>query len=208
MAVNKLLALSGNHFLHTLDVLYGHLVVRVGYARVAVLFLVEQRQLALLVGQEYDLIVNHRLRIRYIVRHGHQIHRHFRVVDLYVRIGAYHGRQRGIVHIHKAVHLATLVAHRYRLIVRLEVRHRHDAVFEVHGEIAIHILACLGFVQELRLHAAVMQLVVNLAYLYQEVAPLLVVEREQAAFLRFLRDSQVAKAVRVAASLEIAEIGR
>ena len=43
---------------------------------------------------------------------------------------------------------------------------------------------------------------------YEEIAPLLAVVGEQPAFFRFLRDGQVTHAVRVVASLEIAEIGR
>ena len=46
-----------------------------------------------------------------------------------------------------------------------------------------------------------------LADFHEEVAPFPVVEGEQAAFLRFLRDSQVAETVRVGPSLEVAEVG-
>ena len=154
------------------------------------------------------MVIDHRLGVRYVVHHRSQIDRHFRVVHLDVRVRTYHRGQCGTVHVHKAVHLAAFVAHRHRFIVRLEVRHRHGAVFEVHGEVAVDILARLGFVQEPGLYAAVMQLVMHLADFHEEIAPLLVVERVQAALFRLLRDGQVAKAVRVGTPFEVAEIRR
>ena len=48
----------------------------------------------------------------------------------------------------------------------------------------------------------------HFAYLDQKVAPLLVVEREQAALLRLLRDGQVTHAVRIVTPLEVTEVGR
>ena len=204
--VHQLFALAGYHVLHPLDVLDGHLVARIRNAGVPVLLLVEQREFTLLSGQEDDLVVHHRLGVRDAVDDRYEVHRHFRVVHLDIRVRAYQRGQRGAVHVHEAVHLAAFVAHRHRFVVRLEVRHRHDTVFEVHREIAVHILARFGLVQESHLHAAVAQLVVYFADLHEEIAPLLAVIREQAAFLRLLRDGQVTKAVRVRTSLEIAEI--
>ena len=64
MCIYQLLALTGDDFLYTLDVLDSHLVVRIGNARVAVLLFVEQRQLTLLVGQEDDLVIDYRLGVR------------------------------------------------------------------------------------------------------------------------------------------------
>ena len=89
VCIYQLLALTGDDFLHTLDVLDRHLVVRIGNARVAVLLFVEQRQLTLLVGQEDDLVIDHRLGVRDAVHHRHQIDGHFRVVDLDIRVRTY-----------------------------------------------------------------------------------------------------------------------
>ena len=161
-----------------------------------------------MVGQEDDLVINHSLGVRYAVHHRHQIHRHFGIVYLNIRVGTDQRRECGAVHVHEAVHFATLVAHRNSLIVRLEVRHRDSAVVEIHGEVAIHILARFGFVQESGLHTAVTQLVVYLADFHKEVTPFLVVEREKTAFLSLLRDGQVTKAVRVLAATEITEVRR
>ena len=66
--------------------------------------------------------------------------------------------------------------------IHLEVGHRDNPVLEVHGEVAVNERIRLGLIQELRLYARVMELVMHLAYLHEEVAPLLAVEREQAAF--------------------------
>ena len=52
------------------------------------------------------------------------------------------------------------------------------AVLKVHGEIAVHVFARFGFVQEPGLYPGIVQLVMHFAYLDQKVAPLLVVERE------------------------------
>ncbi|EEX47009.1 hypothetical protein BACFIN_05238 [Bacteroides finegoldii DSM 17565] len=155
VGVHELAAFAGNDFLHPFDVLDGHLVARVGDARVPVFLFVQQGQLPLLVGQEDDLVIDHRLRVRNVVDDRHDIDRHFRVVDLDVGIWAYQRGQRGVVHVHDTVYLAAFVTHRDGFIVRLEVGHRHDAVFEIHGEIAVHVLARLRLVQELHLHAAV-----------------------------------------------------
>ncbi|GFH99286.1 hypothetical protein IMSAGC004_01689 [Bacteroidaceae bacterium] len=208
VGVHELTTLTGDDLLHPLDVLDGHLVARVRDARVPVFLFIQHGQLTLLAGQVNDLVIYHRLRVRDAVDNRHEVHRHFRIVDFDIGIGTDLRGQCGVVHVHKAVHLAAFVTHGDRLLVRLEVGHRHDAVLEVHGEIAVHILACFFLVQELHLHTAVTQLVVYLAYLHKEVAPLLAVIREQAALLRLLRDSQVTHAVRVVASLEIAEVGR
>ena len=80
------------------------------------------------------------------------------------------------------IYLAAFVAHRDCLVVCLEVGHRHDPVLEVHGEIAVHVFARLGFVQELGLYPGIVQLVMHFADLDQKIAPLLVVEREQSLF--------------------------
>ena len=53
-----------------------------------------------------------------------------------------------------------------------------------------------------------MQLVVYFADFHEKITPFLAVERKQPAFLGFLRNRQVARAVRVVAPFEIAEIGR
>lgn len=206
MAVHELLALAGNHLLYTFYVFDRCLVARVGNARVPVLLLVQQRKFTLLVGKEDDLVIDHCIGIRNAVNGRDKIHGHFRVVHFYIGIGSDHRRQRDAVHVHETVHLAALVTHRDALVVRLEVRHRDNTVLEVHGEIPVHVIACLGFVQETRLHAAVPQLVLYLADLDKEITPFLVVEREKAAFPGFLRDGQVTHAVRVRPSLEIPEI--
>lgn len=208
MAVHEHLALPCHDFLHTPDVLHGHLVAGVGDARVAVLLLVECRQFALLVGQEDDLVIHHRLGFRDAVDDGQQVNGHLRIVHLYVGIGSDKRRQGDAVHVHEAVHLAAPAAHRDRLVIHLEVGHRDNPVPEVHGEVAVNELACPRLVQKLRLYAGIVQLVMHLAYLHEEVAPLLAVEREQAALPGFLRDGQVAYAVRVPPAFEIPEIGR
>ena len=207
MAVHEHLALPCNNLLHTLDVFHGHLVAGIGDARVAVLLLVECRQFPLLVGQEDDLVIHHRLGFRYAVDDGQQVNGHLGVVHLDVGVGPYKRRQRHAVHIHEAVHLATLAAHRDRLVVHLEIGHGHDPVPEVHGEVAVNKLFRLRFAQKFRLYARIVQQVMHLTYLHEEVAPLLAVEREQAAFPGFLRDGQVAGAVRVSPSIEVTEIG-
>ena len=204
--VHQLLALAGNHVLYPLDVLDGHLVTRIRNAGVTVLLFVEQREFTLLAGQEDNLVVHHHLGVRYAVDDRYEVYRHFRVVHLDIRVRAYQRGQCGAVHVHEAVHLAAFVAHRHHFVVRLEVRHRDDAVFEVHRKVAVYILARLRLVQESHLHAAVAQLVVYLADLHEEIAPLLAVVGEQAALLRLLRDGQVAKAIRVRTPFEIAEI--
>lgn len=48
----------------------------------------------------------------------------------------------------------------------------------------------------------------TLADFHEKITPFLAVERKQPAFLGFLRNRQVARAVRVVAPFEIAEIGR
>ena len=178
MAVHEHLALPGNYLLHTLDVLHGHLVAGIGDTCVTVLLFVKRRQFPLLVGQEDDLVIDHRLGFRYAVDDGQQVNGHLRIVHLYIGIGPDERRQRGTVHIHEAVHFATLAAHRDRLIVHLEVGHRDNPVLEVHGEVAVNERIRLGLIQELRLYACIVQLVMHLAYLHEEVAPLLAVERE------------------------------
>ena len=89
VCIYQLLALTGDDFLYALDVLDSHLVVRVRNTRVAVFLFVKQRQLTLLVGQEDDLVIDHRLGVRDAVHHRHQIDGHFRVVDLDVRVRTY-----------------------------------------------------------------------------------------------------------------------
>ena len=207
VGVHELLALAGDYLLHPRDVFYGHLVVGVRDARVPVLLFVQQRQLPLLVGQKDYLVVHHRIGVRYVVDDRHEVHRHLRVVHFDIGIGPDQRGQRGVVHVHEAVYFTPFPAHRDGIFVCPEVGHRHDAVLEVHGEVAVYVLARLGLVQEPRLHAAVAQLVVHLADLHEEVAPLLAVVGEQAALLRLLRDGQVAHAVRVGTPLEVAEIG-
>ena len=109
--IYQLFALTGDDLLHTFDILDRHLVVRVRNARMAVLLFVEHCQFPFLVGQEDDLVIDHRLGVRYVVHHRSQIDRHFRVVHLDVRVRTYHRGQCGAVHIHKAVHLTAFVAH-------------------------------------------------------------------------------------------------
>ena len=55
----------------------------------AVSLFVGQRQITLLLGQEDDLVIDHRLGVRDAVHHRHQIDGHFRVVDLDIRVRTY-----------------------------------------------------------------------------------------------------------------------
>ena len=85
--VDQLLAFPCHHLLHALDVLDGHLVARVGHARVAVLLLVKQGQFSLLVRDEYHLVIHYRFGIGYAGHRRYQVHRHAAVVDFHVDVG-------------------------------------------------------------------------------------------------------------------------
>lgn len=191
MRIDKLLALTGNDLLHTLDVLDSHLVARVGNARMTVFLFVQQCQLSFLIGEENHLVVDDSLRTGNTVDSCEQIDRHIRIVHLDVRIWTDKRGQAYAVHIHKAVNLAATVAHGDRFVIRLEVRHRNDLVLEVHCKIAIYILRGFAFGEKPRRNAGIVKLVMNLAHLYQKLAPLLAVVGEEPSFLALLRDSQI-----------------
>ena len=106
VGVHELPALAGDDLLHPFDVLDGHLITRVRDARMSVLLFVQQGQLPLLVGQVNDLVIDHRICVRDTVNDRHEVHRHLRVVHLDIGIGAGQRGQHGVVHVHKAVHLA------------------------------------------------------------------------------------------------------
>lgn len=92
-------------------------------------------------------------------------------------------------------------------VIHLEVSHGDHLVTEVHGEITVNIFIDFLPVQESHLYAGITQLVVNLAYFYKEVSPLLAVKRKQTAFLDFLSDSQVTFVVGIRSAVEVTEIG-
>ena len=121
----------------------------------SVLFLVEHGQFPLLVGKENNLVIDHRFGVRYAVDKGQQIDGHVSIVHLDIGIGPYQRGQGSTVHVHKAVHLASSVAHRNGLVVHPEIGHRDDSVLEIHGEITVHIFVRLTLVQELGLHAGI-----------------------------------------------------
>lgn len=205
--IDQLLAFPCHHLLHTFDVLYRHLVSGIGHTRMAVLLFVKQGQFSLLVGNEYHLVIHHRFGIGNAGHNRHQIHRHTAVVDFHVGVGMDDRRQAHVIHIHKAIHLAPFVSHGDTFVIHLEVSHRDYLVTEVHGEITVNIFIDFLPVQESHLYAGITQLVVNLAYLYKEVSPLLAVKRKQTAFLDFLCDSQVTFAVGIRSAVEVTEIG-
>ena len=89
MGVYEQLALPCNDFLHPLDVLDGHLVARIGNTGVPVLLFVQQGQFPFLIGQEDNLVIDDRLRIRNVVDGSQQVHGHIRVIDLYIGIRSY-----------------------------------------------------------------------------------------------------------------------
>ena len=206
VGIDELLALTGYHLLHTLDVLHSHQVAGVGHGGMAVFLLVEQGKLALLVGHEHHLVEHHAVGTGHAIDDAHEVNGHTGVVHLDIGVGTDDRRQVGTIHIHKAIYLAAAVAHADGLVIDLEVGHRHHLVTEVHGEEAVHILVSFCLAEEAGLHTCIPQLVVHLAYLHQEVAPFLVVERHQAALLIFLCDGQVADAVSKRSAVEIAEV--
>lgn len=205
--IDQLLAFPCHHLLHTLDVFYRHLITGIGHTRMAVLLFVKQGQFSLLVGNEYHLVIHHRFGIGNAGHNRHQIHRHTAVVDFHVGIGTDDRRQAHVIHIHKTIHLAPFVSHGDTFVIYLEVSHGDHLVTKVHGEITVNIFIDFLPVQESHLYAGITQLVVNLAYLYKEVSPLLAVKRKQTAFLDFLSDSQVTFAVGIRSSVEVTEIG-
>ena len=89
MGVHELLAFPCDDLLHPLDVLHGHLVARIGNTGVPVLLFVQQGQFPFLVGQENNLVIDDRLRIRNVVDGSQQVHGHIRVIDLYIGVRPY-----------------------------------------------------------------------------------------------------------------------
>ena len=89
MGVHELLAFPRDDLLHPLDVLHGHLVARIGNTGVPVLLFVQQGQFPFLVGQEDNLVIDDRLRIRNVVDGSQQVHGHIRVIDLYIGVRPY-----------------------------------------------------------------------------------------------------------------------
>ena len=59
MGIDQLLVLSGNDFLHFLDVLHSNEVAGVGHTGMTVLLLVEKGELSLLVRYEEHLVIHH-----------------------------------------------------------------------------------------------------------------------------------------------------
>ena len=59
MGIDQLLVLSGNDFLHFLDVLHCNEVAGVGHTGMTVLLLVEKGELSLLVRYEEHLVIHH-----------------------------------------------------------------------------------------------------------------------------------------------------
>ena len=206
VGIDELLALPRYHLLHSLDVLHSHQVAGVGHGGMAVFLLVEQGKLTLLVGHEHHLVEHHAVGSGHTIDDAHEVNGHTGVVHLDIGIGTDDRRQVGAIHIYKAIHLAAAVAHADGLVIDLEVGHRHHLVTEVHGEEAVHILVSFCLAEEAGLHTCIPQLVVHLAYLHQEVAPFLVVERHQAALLILLCDGEVADAVGKWSAVEIAEV--
>ena len=206
VGIDELLALTGYHLLHSLDVFHSHQVAGVGHGGVAVFLLVEQGKLTLLVGHEHHLVEHYAVGSGHTIDDAHEVNGHTGVVHLDIGVGTDDRRQVGTIHIHKAIHLAATVAHTDGLVIHLEVGHRHHLVTEVHGEETVNILAGFRLSEEAGFHAGIPQLVVYLSYLHQEVAPFLVVERHQAALLVLLCDGEVADAVGKGSAVEIAEV--
>ena len=153
-----------------------------------------------------NLVEHHAVGTGHTIDDAHEVNGHTGVVHLDIGVGTDDRRQVGTIHIHKAIYLAAAVAHADGLVIDLEVGHRHHLVTEVHGEEAVHILVSFCLAEEAGLHTGIPQLVVHLAYLHQEIAPFLVVERHQAALLVLLCDGQVADAVSKRSAVEIAEV--
>ena len=188
VGIDELLAFPGDDLLHGLDVLDGHLVVGVRNARVSVLLLVQHGELALLVGCEEYLVVDEGIDIGDAVYLCQQVNGHDAVVDGQFLAGAQDARQSHGIDIKEAVDLALTVAEVYLLAVHLEVCHADSLVLEVQGEVAVHVVTALPHVKELRFHAAVVQLVDDLADLHEEVFPLGDVEGEQRGLALLLGD--------------------
>ena len=78
---------------------------------------------------------------------------------------------------------------------------------KVHGKIAVDILAGGFLCQKLGTYAGILQLVLYFADFHQKVTPPLVVERKEAALLRFLCHGQVSQAVCIFPAIKVAKIG-
>lgn len=109
VGIDELLALTGYHLLHTLDVLYSHQVAGVGHGGMAVFFLSSRGKLTLLVGHEHHLVEHHAVGSGHAIDDAHEINGHTGVVHLDICVGTDDRRQVGIIHIHKAIHLAATV---------------------------------------------------------------------------------------------------
>ena len=129
------------------------LVARVGNARVPVLLLVQQRKFTLLVGKEDDLVIDHCIGIRNAVNGRDKIHGHFRVVHFYIGIGSIiegsemQSTSTRLYTLQRLSPIETLSSSDLKFVIEI-IR----SLIEVHGEIPVHVIACLGFVQETRLH--------------------------------------------------------
>ena len=176
VSIDQLLVLFGHHFLHTFDVFHSHLIAGVGHTGMTVFLLVKQCQLTFLVGHIDDLVVHHDFCSRNVVHQWHEVNRHTGVVHLNIGERTDGRRQIGAVHIDKAIDFAALIAHINRFFIYLEIAHRHNLVFEVHGKKTINIFACLLLIQEVSCNAGIFELVLHLTYLYQEVTPFLIVK--------------------------------
>ena len=98
------------------------------------------------------------------------------------------------------------VTHPDVFAINLEVTHRVVRIAEVHGEIAVNIVTAFLHIEELGLHAGIMELVMNLAEFVKELIPFLAIIGEETAFLVFLRDAENSLNIRVFPAIEIAEI--
>ena len=206
VAIDELLALPCDNLLHLLDVLHSHLVGRARYAGMTVLLLVEQTQFLLLAWNEYHLVEDDGLRLRHAVDGTHEVNRHGSVVHLDVGVGAYEGGKSDAVDIHEGVHLAAAFTHRDGLVIHLEPGHGDDRVGEVHGEVAVNILARLIFSEQSGAYASVLELVKHLACLHHEVPPATRVVGEKLALLVLLRDDKIGGRVGVFTPFEILEV--
>ena len=206
VAVDKLLAFPGNHLLHLLDVLDGHLVGRAGNAGMAVLLLFQRRHLFLLTRDEDHLIVNHGPCLRNGIHGTDQIHRHRGVVDLDAGERPDKGGERHAVHIHEGVETAAAVPEVDSLVIHLQPRHGDGSGSEIEGEVPVNVIAGFLLAQETATDSGILELVLDLAHLQHEIPPLAGIIGEELAAPAFLRDDQIRLRVGILPPVEIAEI--
>ena len=176
MGIYKLFVLSCYNILHLLNILYCNKIAWIRHTGVAVLLFVQQCQLTFLIWHEEHLVIDNHICCRYAVNQRHKINRHSDVVHFNIGERPDNRRDVDAVHVHKAIHLASTIAHGNSLVINLEVGHRHNLVVEVHREIAVNIKTSFFTTQIGGINAAVLQKVFYLTDFYKEVPPFLAVK--------------------------------